>query len=69
MKIWWNIKENLIEEVGRSELPGRPILYGITNGFLDYLGLKSIDELPKLEIISNESNDEVELYDSKYKEN
>ena len=60
---------NLIEEVGRSELPGRPILYGITNGFLDYLGLKSIDELPKLEIISNESNDEVELYDSKYKEN
>lgn len=60
---------NLIEEVGRSDLPGRPILYGITSAFLDYLGLKSLDELPKLEVISNEENDEVDLYDSKYKEN
>ena len=60
---------NLIEEVGRSELPGRPILYGITPQFLDYLGLKSIDDLPKLEIISEETDDKiVELYDSKYKE-
>lgn len=60
---------NLIEEVGRSELPGRPILYGITSQFLDYLGLKSIDDLPKLEVVNEESNDNVvELYDSKYKE-
>ena len=59
---------NLIEEVGRSELPGRPILYGITSKFLDYLGLKSIDDLPKIELPTEEDNSEVDLYDSKYKE-
>lgn len=60
---------NLIEEVGRSELPGRPILYGITPQFLDYLGLNSIEDLPKLEIVEEKEEDtEVDLYDSKYKE-
>ncbi|MDD2434710.1 MAG: SMC-Scp complex subunit ScpB [Bacilli bacterium] len=58
---------NLIKEIGRSELPGRPILYGITPTFLDCLGLSSIDQLPKLEqqeIIDNE----IDLYSSKYSE-
>ena len=59
---------NLIEEVGRSELPGRPILYGITPQFLDYLGLKSIEDLPKLEVPNEEVRDDIDLYDSKYKE-
>lgn len=59
---------NLIEEVGRSELPGRPILYGITPQFLDYLGLESIESLPKLEIEEEKNDEEIELYDSKYKE-
>ena len=58
--------KNLIKEVGKSELPGRPILYGVTDQFLDYFGLKSIDDLPKIEISS--SDDEIELYDSKYNE-
>ena len=56
--------KNLIKEVGRSELPGRPILYGVTEQFLDYFGLNSIEELPKIEIESK--NEDVELYDSKY---
>lgn len=56
--------KNLIEEVGRSELPGRPILYGVTDQFLDYFGLKSIDELPKIEI--EHDDEEASLYDSKY---
>ena len=58
--------KNLIKDVGRSELPGKPILYGVTDQFLDYFGLKSIDELPKIEI--EENNNETELYESKYKE-
>ncbi|MBR2708415.1 MAG: SMC-Scp complex subunit ScpB [Bacilli bacterium] len=58
--------KNLIKEVGRSELPGKPILYGVTNQFLDYFGLKSIDDLPKIEL--DEDNSETELYDSKYSE-
>lgn len=56
--------KNLIKEVGRSELPGRPILYGVTDQFLDYFGLTSIDDLPKIEMTSEE--EETELYNSKY---
>ncbi|WP_163101050.1 SMC-Scp complex subunit ScpB [Peribacillus alkalitolerans] len=38
----------LIKEIGRAEGAGRAILYGTTNEFLDYFGLKSIEELPAL---------------------
>jgi segregation and condensation protein B len=38
----------LIKEVGRAEGTGRPILYGTTKEFLDYFGLKTLDELPPL---------------------
>lgn len=60
------ILKNLIKEVGRSELPGRPILYGVTDQFLDYFGLKSLDELPKIE--KEETTETTELFSSKYKE-
>lgn len=59
---------NLIKEVGRSELPGRPILYAVTDEFLDYLGLSSIEELPKLEDISVTDDIVTDLYNSKYNE-
>lgn len=60
------VYKNLICEVGRSESAGRPILYGTTSLFLDYFGLKSINDLPQIEL---KENDEVkELYNSKYKE-
>lgn len=39
----------LIEEVGRAQTVGRPILYGTTFEFLQYFGLRSLDELPPLE--------------------
>lgn len=58
--------KNLVKEVGRSELPGRPILYGVTDQFLDYFGLKSLDDLP--EITVEEKDEEQELFTSKYKE-
>jgi segregation and condensation protein B len=38
----------LIKEVGRAEGTGRAYLYGTTKEFLDYFGLKNIDELPAL---------------------
>jgi segregation and condensation protein B len=38
----------LIKEVGRAEGTGRAYLYGTTKEFLDYFGLKSIEELPQL---------------------
>lgn len=59
--------KDLIKEVGRSEKIGRPILYGITREFLDYFGLESKDKLPRIEDIEV-FDKEVDLYDSKYKE-
>ncbi len=38
-----------IEERGRAQAPGQPILYGTTDLFLDRLGLASLDELPPIE--------------------
>ena len=40
----------LVQEVGRLEAPGRPILYSATPECLQYFGLSSIDELPPLEL-------------------
>jgi segregation and condensation protein B len=42
------LSQGLIEEVGRLETPGRPILYGTTPEFLQHFGLGSLDELPDL---------------------
>lgn len=39
--------KGLIEEVGRAEAIGRPILYGTTKSFLDYFGLANIKDLPE----------------------
>lgn len=37
-----------IRVVGHRDVPGRPALYGTTRAFLDYFGLRSLDELPTL---------------------
>lgn len=42
------IEKGLIEERGRLELPGRPLLYGTTKNFLRCFGLNDLSELPKL---------------------
>ena len=43
------LEKNLIRIVGRKEVIGRPFVYGTTRLFLDYFGLKSLAELPKIE--------------------
>ena len=40
--------KGLVEEKGRLELPGRPLLYGTTENFLRCFNLSSLDELPPL---------------------
>ena len=66
------VAKGLIKESGRSDLPGRPILYETTNDFLDYFGLNNIQELPDMEKyiekVEQEPDDEKDLYTSKYKE-
>lgn len=42
------LSKGLIEEAGRAERPGRPILYTTTTEFLGYFGLGSLEELPPL---------------------
>ena len=42
-----------IRMVGHKEVPGRPALFATTKGFLDYFGLKSLQELPSLPDIMN----------------
>ena len=43
------MNKGLIKIIGRKDVPGRPYLYGITKLFLEYFGLKSLQDLPKLE--------------------
>lgn len=45
---------SLVSEKGRLKLPGRPVLYGTTEAFLDYFGLKSLEELPDLSVEEEE---------------
>lgn len=43
----------LVEEVGRKEGPGRPILYGTTRRFLEFFGLRDLSDLPPLPKATN----------------
>lgn len=60
------LEYNLVEEVGRLEAPGRPLLFGTTDEFLRQFGVKSIDELPiinpeNLEEFKIEAQEEIQL--------
>lgn len=61
------VAKGFIKECGRDNIPGRPILYKTTDEFLDYFGLSSKEDLPKIEEESNET-EEKDLFLSKYKE-
>lgn len=52
------LERELIYIVGRADLPGRPIQYGTTDQFLEFSGLKSIDELPASDVLSNRQIDD-----------
>lgn len=65
------VAKGFIKESGRSNLPGRPILYETTNEFLDYFGLSTIEDLPDMRDFLEEETEIIEdtdLYQSKYKE-
>ena len=60
------VSKGFIVDAGKSDLPGRPILYKTTDHFLDYFNLSSKEDLPEL-------NEEIEvleedLFLSRYKE-
>jgi len=43
------IDKNLIRICGRRKVPGRPFVFGTTREFLEHFGLKSLQDLPKME--------------------
>lgn len=46
------LERELIYIVGRADLPGRPLQYGTTEAFLEFVGIKSLDELPSSDVLS-----------------
>ena len=61
------VAKGLIKEVGKSTMPGRPNLYGTTSDFLDYFGLSTIKDLPKIEP-QEDKKSSGDLFNSIYKE-
>ena len=53
---------NLIREEGRSEAPGRPILYAVTDEFMDAFQLFSLDELPELPSFGEDKDESDDLF-------
>jgi segregation and condensation protein B len=51
------LSKGLLQEVGRTEGPGRPILYGTTPEFLQHFGLNSLSELPSLNLTEDGEKD------------
>lgn len=61
------VAKGLVKEAGKSTLPGRPNLYKTTSDFLDYFGLATINDLPKI-TNSSETEENEDLFTSIYKE-
>jgi len=50
------LRYGLIEEIGRTSGPGRPILYGTSGEFLQHFGLSSLEQLPEIETSASEDS-------------
>lgn len=52
------LEKNLVRITGRKKAPGRPFVFGTTRAFLEYFGLKSLDDLPKMEKFLEQTQEE-----------
>jgi len=61
------LERKLIKITGRKEAPGRPLLYGTTKEFLQYLGINTLEDLPKIEEIQSilEKDEMVESWEER----
>lgn len=56
------VEKELVEEKGRLDAPGRPLLFGTTPNFLRCFGISSLDELPELpEMLTQNEDDQIVL--------
>lgn len=62
------IAKDLVKPCGKCDLPGHPTLYKTTKDFLNYFGLSTITDLPKIEV-DETKEEKKDLYKSKYTEN
>jgi segregation and condensation protein B len=53
------LEKELIQITGKSNLPGKPILYGVSKTFLDHFGINSISDLPQLKDIENKKEEQI----------
>lgn len=58
----------LVEEKGRLDLPGRPVIYGTTEEFLDYFGLADLEDLPEIERDHSSDQDQPLFYSDEIKD-
>lgn len=63
------LAKGLIKECGKSDKPGHPTLYKTTDDFLDYFGLSTKEDLPKIDLFNENLSSEVDLFKSTYKDN
>ena len=61
------VAKALIKEVGREDTPGMPILYGVTDEFMDTFGLTTLEELPDLADIV-EVDEQEDIFATRYRE-
>lgn len=52
------LERGLIYVAGRADLPGRPIQFGTTDDFLEFVGIKSLSELPASDVLTNRQIDD-----------
>ena len=57
------LEYNLIENVGKADLPGKPTMYATTESFLKMFGIASLDELPELPKYKLDENEQIIIED------
>ena len=62
------LEKELIEISGKSDSPGRPILYSTSHSFMDYFGIRSVKDLPQLKDLHMEQNEIGQPVDDNYPE-
>jgi segregation and condensation protein B len=51
------LERELVYITGRADTPGRPLQYGTTDQFLEYIGIKALDEMPASDVLSSRQID------------